>query len=955
MTWGFATFALLGVLALAGPLHGDVTRAQQLMEKGLYTEAARELENQLQVNPQDVEALKLLARVYIRLEKYPEAVGVAKKALELAPQDAEARQIYEEAKVRRDEGLGFLVKEYERVLRAHPEDLTYRLKAARAYYQLEQWDKAAEHYQAYLKVRPEDHQVRHEYAQVLAWSNRFDEASREYQKLLEVYPDSLSLRLEYAYTLLWAGKYDPAIAQFQKVLEADPQNTKAQKGLAQAKELKKATAPRLSLIDVYYARLEKNPEDQSTRLKLVRQLIKAKRYEEAIIEAQKVLKARPQDPTATQLLREAQARLNDLLQDSLRIYRQRLAEHPDDPKLHYHMARILTRLERYQEALPHYEAYLKARPEDTHTRLLYARVLSWAGDFRKAVRAYEEVLSLWPDSLGVLEEYAENLSWAGKYEDATRVYEKLLAHAPERLDLQLAYGKNLVWAGAYEAAVPVLRQVVEKQPGNPEAHLFLAYSLFQTGKLGEAEKEYEAVLKLDPLNAEAKERLEEVRKEKQRKPIYEARKLSKRRQYSSAIALYQQYLEKFPNDTAIWLEYARVLTWAGQYPEAEEVYRRLIPLMPESLNLKIELARVYAWQEKFDQAQALYAEVLEADPQNADALVGLGQIALWEGKRDLARRYFEKALAIKPTHPAARKGLAETRDHPTVRNLVGRVRDNEGITWTRWDFGGSLFPVQGLETRVTYQRFTYEQVVTQTPTQTVKDWIRANGLKLELIRDVSENLTVQGWYRGMAYSSWGQIPGENHYSLSVSYHAPGQPRVKGSYTHYNAVFEVYKLEAIRDTIRADRIELDLSHTFREQYIAEAEYAISVYTDGNRREELYLRLGYLMTPTFRFGYEYNSLRFSQTTWKYWSPDLYDHHAAWVDYTNRLTEDFSFRFQGKLALVPIFNAFERNLSLGLFYTPTKSLFLEGIITFQETQRSATQPYSYTAFTFGASLSL
>ena len=951
---GLGTLALLWVL-LVGALYGDTERARQLMDRGLYIEAAQELEDQLRANPKDVEALKLLAQAYLRLEKYPEAVGVAKKALELAPQDVEAQRIYEEAKVRRDEELGFLVEEYERVLRAHPEDLTYRLKAARAYYQMEQWDKAAEHYRLYLKARPEDHEARHEYAQTLSWGNRFDEASREYRKLLETYPDSVPLRLEYAYTLLWAGKYDAAIFQFQKVLEINPQNTQAQKGLAQAKELKKATTPRPSLIDIYYSRLEKHPEDQRTRLKLIRELLKAKRLEEAIAEAQKVLKARPEDPTATRLLREAQARLREALQDSLGYYQQKLAEHPDNPKLHLKIARILTRLERYRDALPHYEAYLEAYPEDTQVRLLYARALSWSGDFRKAVKAYEEVLTAWPDSTHIMEEYAENLSWAGKFEDAARVYENLLARAPERLDLRLAYGKNLVWAGAYEAAVPVLKEVAEKEPDNAEAHLFLAYGLFQTGKLDEAEKEYETVLKLDPLNTEAKERLQEVREEKQKQPIYEARKLSKRRQYSQALALYEGYLEKFPNDTAIWLEYARVLTWAERYPEAEEVYRRLLISMPESLNLKVELARVYAWQEKFEQAKALYEEVLEADPRNTDALVGLGQIALWEGKRHLARQYFERALAINPTHAAARQGLEETKEHPAVRNLVSRVRDTEGITWTRWDFGGSLFPVQGLEMRVTYQRFTYEQVVTQTPTQTVKDWIRANGLKLEFIRDVSPNLRVQGWYRGISYSSWGPIPGENHYNLSIFYQAPGRPQIKGSYTHYNAVFEVFRLEAIRDTIRADRIQLDFTHIFREQYSAEASYAISVYSDGNRREELFLRLGYVLSPSFRFGYEYNSLRFSQTTWKYWSPDLYDHHAAWADYTNRLTDQFSLRFRGQIALVPLFNAFERNLSLGLFYTPTKSLFLEGIITFQETQRSQTEPYSYTAFTFGASLSL
>ncbi len=160
----------------------------------------------------------------------------------------------------------------------------------------------------------------------------------------------------------------------------------------------------------------------------------------------------------------------------------------------WELARCLTILKRYDEAIADYRLLLREKPNLEKAQIELAQVLHWYGqgaaaaellkdiskdslgpqerilladiyviqkEYAKAEPLYRNVLKEIPQDNRTRLKLAEMLSWDKKYAASLTEYEKLLKALPEDIHIRRKYAMVLIWDGQHEKAVPELRRTLK--------------------------------------------------------------------------------------------------------------------------------------------------------------------------------------------------------------------------------------------------------------------------------------------------------------------------------------------------------------------------------------------------------------------------------------------------------------------------------------------------------------
>lgn len=112
-------------------------------------------------------------------------------------------------------------------------------------------------------------------------------------------------------------------------------------------------------------------------------------------------------------------------------YLAALRDHADVPVFHRNLARALTELRRYEEALEHYRAALRLVPGATDLQAEYGAALLASGDVAGAISVYEDVVAAVPTNSEAAGRLAFLYAHTGRGEAAIRLYEVVLQHGDE--------------------------------------------------------------------------------------------------------------------------------------------------------------------------------------------------------------------------------------------------------------------------------------------------------------------------------------------------------------------------------------------------------------------------------------------------------------------------------------------------------------------------------------------
>lgn len=121
---------------------------------------------------------------------------------------------------------------------------------------------------------------------------------------------------------------------------------------------------------------------------------------------------------------------------------------------------------------------------------------SQAGDNKKAVEAFKSAIESYPDFMLAYNELGVQYLRLNQLNDAAEALRAALKLAPDNFTPLLNYGIVLFYQKEYQAAVEHLRAALKLRDSSTNAHFFLARTFVKLNQYGEAEKEFQQVIRI---------------------------------------------------------------------------------------------------------------------------------------------------------------------------------------------------------------------------------------------------------------------------------------------------------------------------------------------------------------------------------------------------------------------------------------------------------------------------
>jgi tetratricopeptide (TPR) repeat protein len=193
-----------------------------------------------------------------------------------------------------------------------------------------------------------------------------------------------------------------------------------------------------------------------------------------------------------------------------REWRAALATSPDSALLLNNLGLVYARKKQYGEAVDYFQRSMRLRPNFTDAHLNLGRLDEETGKTPEAELQLRAAVALAPLSIQTRNELGHFYFTSGRWREAEEQFQASAAS----IGSTTAYdgiGDANVHLGRRDMAEQAYRQALALDDIDSHAHFGLAAILASTGREGEALAQYQAGLRLDPLNLEARSAIERLK------------------------------------------------------------------------------------------------------------------------------------------------------------------------------------------------------------------------------------------------------------------------------------------------------------------------------------------------------------------------------------------------------------------------------------------------------------
>jgi len=589
------------------------------IQSGRLREAVTQAEDQLKQDPNNLNARRLLARIYTRL------IG-----------DSQANRI-DENMVKR------AVEQYEKITETDPKDIESWLMLGRLQKVLQNSTDAMKAYKKVLELDPDNEEGQTGLATVYADLGDNRAAAELLRKVADKNPNPRSL-MSLAGVYEQLRDYPLAAEMLRRALDQQPGNSDLKRALAEDLMMSDQLDDALNL---YKELSAEDPKDEHSLLRMSQIYRQKKDFAKAREAADK---AKQLDPNNLEIqfndvnLLEAEGKTGDAVRvmkgilDTTAKKTYTASERTNRKLLLEKLAFLYRSTEQYGLAVEIYRQIAEVDPDSAPgAEAEVVATYREAKDYQKAEAAAEAAYKKYPNDRVVVAEHASLLADMGKIDPAASEIRKLMDGKNDRetyLSLAQIYekGKNFSeMAKMLDAAENLSQTNEEKTSVN-----FLRGAMYERMKnLPSAEAEFRKVLALDPNNAGALNYLgymladRNVRLEEARDLIVKA-------------------LEKEPNTGA----YLDSLGWVNfrlnRLPEAEENLRQALMSMSRDPTVHDHLAEVYFREGKFREAIQQWQSSLKEWQTSPPSELDHAEISKVQKKLDDAKVRLAKEGTSKP-------------------------------------------------------------------------------------------------------------------------------------------------------------------------------------------------------------------------------------------------------------------------------------------------------------------
>lgn len=863
--------------------------ALSLMNSGRYGEAIDIWNKFISDNPNRADGYNYRGFCYEKRGNYEFAIYDYRTAKKLSPNDPEIISNLNRSTNNWYKLLYNKIEGYKREIAINPSTAINYLEIGKCYKNLGEWEEAEIWYDSYLEKAEASADEILRYAEILAKNNHISKGEPILKSFTEKYPTDHRLWSRYGYFLMWLGKSNLAIKAFTKALEIRPYFKEALDGMDLAKgkgyiySINDTTSKfnyglrpgtKEYIIDKYYRALKNNPSDDETRFKLIEELIKVYRFEEA----------------------------NQQLE-------YLSSGHSDESRFIDLQEKVSTlRKSYYSDKIRYYEDLLSKNPENKKALLELGKYYSYNNDFSLALQIYKNYLIKYPNDAEVRYKLIQILTWQNDLCEAQKQCDLLLKLAPENKDYQLMAAKINLWLDInLDKSEKLFQKVLEKDPSNIDALSGLADIKIQNENISDAEsiitkletldKSLTALVHLKNNLAQLRTRIEN---EKLNKLLDNARKFSADEDYDSAIKLFNQYLLLDGSNNNVSMELADVYLKQSDVISAIKVYDKILQ-SGYDYDVDKQRAKIIFWEGDSLLALKEFKKITQKNPSDIEAKLFLGDAYLKTGQTQNAKKIYEELLSQSPNSYILKTRL----------NWLGGSNE----LWI------NNFP-------------TYIQVTPQGYYFTDNTNFKLNsvGLGLDLgltnfiaigiygsrgsLFSANENLRFTQ-VKGSAYIKFNQII-NGSVSFGQTYFANDKQegivdlnlsaKKKNIYSfsvflnYSDAAFILYSPFLVNTRLNAYYYGINADYKFKNDFILAGKYAHLDISDQNKGDQFQARLGKIFETNFSAGYEYYFYSFNNFTSIYWSPKNFESHSLWADWNLFEDETISFVLGGKVGLIP-----------------------------------------------------
>ncbi|WJW76796.1 tetratricopeptide repeat protein [Thiohalobacter sp. IOR34] len=347
-------------------------------------------------------------------------------------------------------------------------------------------------------------------------------------------------------------------------------------------------------------------------------------------------------------------------------------------------------------------------PQLPEAHLAYSQLALHAGRAELALAEVEQALALKPGWIEALVQRAKVQVRLKRLDEAVAGIAAAVKTQPKDTLLRRTYAQLLLQQGELEAARKQFQALLRHDPDNADAIYSLGLLALERKDLKAAEKRFRRLLALGKREQAAYYYLGRIAEE--RDDVQAARDwygritqgeylldgqvrsvtlqaesgdLSGARQQLHKLRLRHPQLA-----LRLYLLEGQLLTEGGQYPEAMKLYSSVLAEYPDNVDLRYARALLAEKMDDLALAESDLRQIIEAHPENAHALNALGYtLADRTDRFEEALSYIEKAYKLSPEEPAILDSLGWV--HYRLGNL------DEAEKWLRKAYGMNPDPEIG--------------------------------------------------------------------------------------------------------------------------------------------------------------------------------------------------------------------------------------------------------------------
>lgn len=184
------------------------------------------------------------------------------------------------------------------------------------------------------------------------------------------------------------------------------------------------------------------------------------------------------------------------------VYQQICARRKNDADSWYTLGAINGMLKRHDEAVECCSKAVALNPRHHAAWYNLGIALRDSGQLEKSAAALRKALQLNPQHEGAASSLGHVLALQHRYEEAEEVFREMLRYQPGNAEFYAVYGSAMQTMGRFEAAINAYHKAIEMQhPQAAGVHENMAAALCLQGKYRESLDHFEAALKIEPQSA----------------------------------------------------------------------------------------------------------------------------------------------------------------------------------------------------------------------------------------------------------------------------------------------------------------------------------------------------------------------------------------------------------------------------------------------------------------------